>query len=112
MPRASSPIACRMDALTPAERARRAELFARVGAAVEAIDDLPDGFALRLSRSTETWMAAAEFVALEARCCPFLSLELRCEEEEGPLRLLLTGRPGVKEFLAAELRLSQTGGTG
>lgn len=112
MARSQSPITCRIEALTPVERARRTELFARMGAAMEGIEELPNGFALRLARSSDPWMAAAEFARLESRCCPFLTFQLEAEEEEGPIRIRITGREGVKEFLAAELRLSQIGGTG
>jgi len=48
---------------------------------------------------------AAEFVALEKLCCPFVRFLLEMPEDGGPLRLDLTGREGVKELLRAELGL-------
>jgi hypothetical protein len=32
-------------------------------------------------------------------CCPFFNIELRCESDDGPLWLRLTGQPGTKEFI-------------
>ncbi|HYR88410.1 MAG TPA: hypothetical protein VE422_30300 [Terriglobia bacterium] len=100
-----TPITCRMDALTREERARRAELLTQLSSAVNQVRGLPDGFLLTLSPVPNIWMTAAEFVTLERRCCPFLSFSLEAEAEGGPMAMSITGRPGVKEFLAVELRL-------
>jgi hypothetical protein len=99
-----TPIVCRMDALTKEERVRRAELFSRLAAAVHKIEELPGGFQLMLSQDQNIWMTAAEFITLERRCCPFLSFLLEIEAEDGPMSLSITGRPGVKEFLATEVQ--------
>ena len=46
----------------------------------------------------------AEWLELERRCCPFLTFELRwAAGEDERARLTLTGPPGTKAFLAAEL---------
>jgi hypothetical protein len=47
----------------------------------------------------------ARWVDGERRCCPFLRFEIDKEPLEGPLWLRLTGAPGVKDFLQAELGL-------
>jgi hypothetical protein len=101
MERQDPAIACDLDALTPAERARRAELAASVSAGFREIRETGDGFAARLDAGPETCRAALEWLLLERRCCPFLDLELRLDSSEGPLWLRLGGRPGVKAFLAA-----------
>jgi hypothetical protein len=44
----------------------------------------------------------AEFVLLERRCCPFLNFEITLHEGEDSIAVHLSGREGVKEFLAAE----------
>src|SRR5882672_12885241 len=98
-----APIACRMDALTREERTRRAELFGKLAAAVNQVREQPDGFGLTLSKNPDIWMTAAEFITLERRCCPFLTFALTIEAEDGAMSMSLTGRPGVKEFLATEL---------
>ena len=43
------------------------------------------------------------FVDLERRCCAFLRFELTVEPGGGPVWLELTGPPGTREFLQAEL---------
>jgi hypothetical protein len=104
MAREESPIACQMNALTIEERSRRKELFAALAVAVERVQELPGGIAVELLSDPNTWMTAAEFILLERRCCPFLSFSMELEREHGPLWLRITGREGVKEFLAAELQ--------
>jgi hypothetical protein len=42
-------------------------------------------------------------VELERRCCPFFSFTLK-REVEGHVWLELTGREGVKEFLATQMQ--------
>ena len=96
-----------MDALSSEERLRRAELFARLTDAAGHVDELPNGFAVRFPSTANIWMIAAEFVTLESRCCPFLSFSLGVEgDDDGLMSLCITGRPGVKEFLATELHFS------
>ena len=98
---APSPIACRMDALTPAERTRRGEVLAILfERTVEAVDTA-DGLAFRLAPDPDTLALAGEFVAYESRCCPFIRFELSVEAEGGEVRLALGGREGVREFLRA-----------
>jgi hypothetical protein len=96
-----SPIACRMDALTPAERARRSEVFALLTRRAVEVVETADGIAVRLRGEPDTPALAGEFVAYEARCCPFIRFELAVEAEGGPVRLTLGGREGVGEFLRA-----------
>lgn len=93
-------IFCRADALRPAERTRQAELRSAVEAAVIDVAERPDGYALRLDPSTAVFVAAAEWITLEARCCPFLRLGL---ERGDATWLVLAGGEGVKEFLTLEL---------
>lgn len=61
------------------------------------------GYALRFPSSAYDQVVA--FVTNERRCCPFIRFELDVTAEQGPLTLRLTGRPGVKAVLAAELGL-------
>ena len=95
-----------MNALTFEERSRREELFAALADAVEQVQELSSGMAVKFLSNADTWMIAAEFILLERRCCPFLSFSLEIEKEHGPFCLRITGREGVKEFLAAELQFS------
>jgi hypothetical protein len=97
-----SPIACRMSALTPEQHARRRELVSLLRPVVGQIVAMPDGYALRLPDKDDVLLQATELVTLERRCCPFLKFQIEIEAEEGGAWLRLTGREGVKDFLAAE----------
>ena len=97
-----SPIACVMAALDEEQRRRRKELEERLGAFVEEVRELADGYALRLPAESRMVTDVAEFVTYERLCCPFLDFEMKVEREGGPLWLRLTGRAGVKEFVRLE----------
>jgi len=100
---ADVPIACRLDALTPAERTRQAALRHEVTAAVAGIDEMADGYRLRFADDPAVLGRLAEWIPLERRCCPFLSFEIVWPAGAVGPALVLRGRPGVKEFLAAEI---------
>jgi hypothetical protein len=89
-----------LDALTPAERARSAELLGELRAAMAERSELGDGWEFRLRDGTSL-ARVAEWIALERRCCPFFRFRLDVEGEDGPVWLRLTGA-GVREFLAAQ----------
>jgi len=107
MIRPESPIACVMDALTVDERDRRAELFSKIAEQAQETQELADGYAIRFEPDTTTWMRVAEFITFERRCCPFLAFSLNAEDENGAMWLRITGRQGVKQFLAAALRFTK-----
>ena len=111
MNRNESPIACQMNALSVTERLRRAELLAELRKVTRAVQELADGFAFEFVAGAETWKSAAEFVMLERRCCPFLSFSLGAESEDGPMWVRITGRDGVKDFVARVIR-DAPGGAG
>ena len=96
-----SPIACRMDALTPAERTRRGEVLALLTERALDIVETADGVAFQLRGDPDTPALAGEFVAYESRCCPFIRFLLTVEAESGAVTLALGGREGVAEFLRA-----------
>ena len=48
-------------------------------------------------------MEISEIASLEVRCCPFLRFEIEVTAEGGPTWLRLSGREGVKDFLAGVL---------
>lgn len=97
-----SPIACVMSALDDGQRQRRKELETRLGAAIEEVRELPDGYEIRLPSTSQIVRDVAEFITYERRCCPFLDFELMVEREGGPAWLRLKGREGVKEFVRHE----------
>ena len=98
--------ACDVSAMTPEQRTRYAALVARFRPAA-ALEELPDGYAFVFEPDAERALELAEFMTLERRCCPFLHLAVEFAPSGGPLRLRLTGAPGVKPFLVHELGLAE-----
>jgi hypothetical protein len=45
----------------------------------------------------------AEWVTFEHRCCRFFTFAMEQARDDGPLWLRITGSPGVKAFIRAEL---------
>jgi hypothetical protein len=102
------PIACNLDAFDEMQQRRRVELASRLQKAVLEIVPIADGYTFRLAMIDKTLVEIAEFVSLERRCCPFLTFQIEVEGENSEIHLRLSGRPGVKEFLAAEFGIDAT----
>jgi hypothetical protein len=51
----------------------------------------------------------ARFIANERKCCPFLHIEVEIAPGAGPMWLRLTGPPGTRELIEAELALATAG---
>ena len=96
-----SPIACRMDALTRAERERRREVLAILTERTVAVVETADGIAFHLRADPDTPALGGEFVGYESRCCPFIRFELSVEADGGAVTLSLGGGEGVRDFLRA-----------
>ena len=103
-------LACNLYALNAMERSRYQESRGRLLAAVRERRELANGFAFRLDGEAVSRAVAKEWMDLERRCCPFLTLELAGSGQEADVWLRLTGGPGVKEFLAGEFVVSGGGG--
>jgi len=82
-------------------RRREATLLQQLKSAVIARAELPDGYSFELINEKKSLNLAAEVIAAERECCPFLKFCLSTEPNLGPLRLTITGPPGTKEFLSA-----------
>lgn len=96
------PLACLPHVLDKAERQRQQELLESVHAVRVETRELPNGFAFRLPAEAQVFRDAAEWVSLERRCCPFLEFSLEWRRDD-TVWVHLTGGPGVKDFLRAEL---------
>ena len=70
---------------------------------VQTIQELSNGFDFRLADEPSSILKAAEFIALEKLCCPFLNFAIEIKAEGGPVWLRLTGREGVKDFIREEI---------
>jgi hypothetical protein len=98
---ADLPVAC---SLTEPELAeRRAGVLADVRRSAQETRWRPDGVRLRFAAGPESLAMLATFVRLEHQCCAFLRFQLTVEPGGSPVWLELTGPPGTREFLEAEL---------
>ena len=84
-------------------RQRHEELTSKFASSVEEVVELADGFAFGIRNARESIVDVAEWVSLESRCCSFLKFTIELEPGDSPLTVSITGGPGVKEFLAAEV---------
>jgi hypothetical protein len=97
------PIACKLGALSAAERQREAALLRDLGTMTEKTSETADGYVLHLRADAADFMKVAEWITLERRCCPFLNFNLEWRAGNDAPALQLGGRKGVKDFLAAEM---------
>jgi len=97
-----SPLACNMKALTPAERAKHFdELTPKLISLRKDVRELPDGYEFEFPGDSATYRLITEWAAGERACCPFFDIDVRSEREGGPVRVRVTGRKGVKQFIEA-----------
>jgi hypothetical protein len=92
-------IACNPNAIPAEQRERWLEVGTQMYAAVQEVQELPDGYAFRLPSDPEMLLLVAEDLSVERLCCPFIHFTLDIEPNGGPFWLRFTGREGVKEFL-------------
>jgi hypothetical protein len=99
-----SPLACNMGAMTPVQRQHHDKIGKQLRKAVKEVKELPDGYAFRFPADPALFLAAAEFITLESRCCSFYNFGLEMEHSGGPMWLRVTGskeaKPIIKAFLA------------
>lgn len=98
-----SPFACNRMALDPQQRARHFnELGPKLRALVVRTRDLSNGYEFEFPAGATAYQLIAEWAGGEHLCCPFLDIGIRLDKEGGATRLLLTGRPGTKEFIHSD----------
>jgi hypothetical protein len=100
---ASNAVACTPGEIPADKRRRWLALGLQVYAAVDKLDELPDGFAFRLPNDAATFVKVAEYISLDRLCCKFLRWELRSEPNAGPVWLKLTGPEGTRALLRSKL---------
>jgi hypothetical protein len=106
------PIACNLSALNGEEQCHRAELAMRLRESVHEIAPIANSYVFRFVDQGAILIELAEFIALEHRCCPFLNFQINLSPNEKSISFQLSGRAGVKEFLAAELGINTIDGRG
>lgn len=99
----ASPLACDMSAIAPAKRAEHLTKSRELFSQIVSIRELTNGYAFELGDGPDVIVKAAQFIALEKLCCPFLHFAVEVEAEGGPTWLRLFGREGVKEFVREEI---------
>jgi hypothetical protein len=97
----SAPVACDLGAFGPGDRERHAELAKILRGAVIRVEEIEHGFTATLPSDRKTTAALEEWVGLEARCCPFLSFDLREDAAGGERVVAITGPEGTRAFLRA-----------
>jgi hypothetical protein len=114
----AEPLVCNLNALNGQERERHQALGEKLRSAVVGREELTNGYTLVLDLSRLPYDAAgspfcvveiAEWVDLEARCCPFLDFGIELQGKGGNVKLRLTGGKDVKAFLKEELGLVRAG---
>jgi hypothetical protein len=96
---------CNMSALDPEQRKRYDILTKDVMAKHLEIKELADGYGFRFPNNRSLFTALSEWATLEQLCCPFLTLTLELQRDQGPIWLKASGEDGVKDFLRAELEI-------
>ena len=98
---AELPVACTLT--EPELAARRAGVLADVRRSAQEARWLRTASRSASRPSPRRLATLATFIDLERRCCAFLRFRLTVEPGGGPVWLELTGPPGTREFLQAEL---------
>lgn len=94
------PIACRLDALSEAEREREGDLLQEHIASIQETREREDGYSFRYPADHALFLRMAELVALEHQCCPFLDFALEWKGVDDSPWLHVTGGARIKVFVA------------
>ena len=95
-----------MTALSPPERQRYDGLRRGVLDAVREVESTPTGFRLRVG-DVGSAPEIAEWMTLEHRCCPFLTLQFEIKDD-GTAWIDIGGSPAIKDFLRREFSFAST----
>lgn len=95
--------ACGLGALASEERAELPDVLARLFEASPVTRELDDGFEITFATSRNLFPLVAQWIDCESRCCPFFEFKIELAADGGPMKVALTGQPGVKEFILEEL---------
>jgi len=94
---------CDFSAMDQEQRKRHSLLVGELLPKHLEMKELPDGYAFRFPNDQVLFAGLSELATLEQLCCPFLTITLELQHDQGPTWLKLTGNDGVKDFLRAEL---------
>jgi hypothetical protein len=97
-------LACNLRGLSSVERVESQQLLRTLGTAVAGIEELPNGYALRLDPAKLPPTGLFRWVDLERRCCPFFHFAIEISPGSDAVSLRLTGGAEVKEFIRSKLQ--------
>jgi hypothetical protein len=92
-------VACRINALTPAERDAQRVATQRLIAAIDQVEVLPRGYGFALPSNAGLVADAALWSWREQRCCPFLHYTLEFGPDSARLWIRATGSRAAREML-------------
>ena len=95
-------MACNLKAISAHERPRYNDLMKRLRGSVRGRSALNDGYVYTLVGRAITLPQVAEWMSLERRCCPFLTLQVSAAGTQSDWLLTLTGPTGTKALLEME----------
>ncbi len=96
------PIACQLGVFDESELGRYRMSRSKVEGYVVRIEELPDGARIVLPGNDEMLALVTEWIALERRCCPFLSFTISVSGADTEMGVAITGDEEVKRFLDGE----------
>jgi hypothetical protein len=79
----------------------------QVYAAVQEVQDMPDGYGFRLPTDSTMLLKVAEYITNERLCCVFIRITVEIEPNGGPFWLRLTGGEGVKEYMRSVFEMHE-----
>jgi hypothetical protein len=92
--------------LLPAElRRRKKTVLANLKDKLIEKKELINGYSYCFPGSDEMLDELIDFIKTERKCCGFLNFKLVVASDQNNVRIELTGDPGVKDFINAELGL-------
>ena len=99
----AAPIACKLGGLNDGRLQRQVHRWNTLKSQIREVAETPAGYAFRFDSQPEILMRITEIITFEMQCCPFLRFEIEVAEDGGPTWLRVSGREGVKEYLATLL---------
>ena len=90
---------CNLNAIGADERSRYHELVVKLRHSIVGLDELPDGYELRVAEAMSL-AELGEWMQMERRCCPFLVFRIDVGAETEEYKLTLRGPSGTKAILA------------
>jgi hypothetical protein len=98
-----APFACNLRAFQPEQRQRWRVLLDKLYAGATQGRELADGYRFLVDTKQMPLGEVAEWIELERRCCPFFDFVVDVHGGDGTVWLSLKGRPGVKQFIEADM---------